>query len=183
MPFSSRAIAQLYGQPQQANVLLLWLSGRGQCHQVLVLDLANQYQVTVRTLAPEKRQELQRQLTEREQLLEIVAMAANFYQHALQQSAGAEALAYLHSRQLSHETIQQFKLGYAPNSWDTLTQYLTVSKKFPVKLVELAGLIIPRKEGTGYFDRFRHRLMLPIWDSRGQIIGFGGVWAKNSPSI
>jgi DNA primase len=141
----------------------------------VVLDLARQYQVSVRTLAPEKRQELQRQLTEREQLLEIVAVAANFYQHALRQNVGRLALAYLQTkRQLKDQTIQDFQLGYAPDSWDTLYQYLTGAKKFPANLVELAGLIIPRKESDGYFDRFRNRLMLPIWDHRGQIIGFGG---------
>jgi DNA primase len=141
----------------------------------VVLDLARQYQVSVRTLAPEQRQELQRQLTEREQLLEIVAVAANFYQHALQQSAGRFALEYLQNkRQLSLQTIKDFQLGYAPDSWDTLYQYLTGAKNFPANLVDLAGLIIPRKESDGYFDRFRNRLMLPIWDQRGQIIGFGG---------
>jgi DNA primase len=104
-----------------------------------------------------------------------VAVAANFYQHALQQNAGRAALEYLQTkRQLTLETIQSFQLGYAPDSWETLAQYLTAAKKFPAKLVELAGLIIPRKESTGYFDRFRNRLMLPIFNGRGQIIGFGG---------
>jgi DNA primase len=141
----------------------------------VVLDLARQYEVSVRTLAPEKRQELQRQLTEREQLLEIVAVAANFYQHALRQNAGRLALDYLQTkRQLSDQTIRDFQLGYAPDSWDTLYQYLTGAKKFSANLVDLAGLIIPRKESDGYFDRFRNRLILPIWDHRGQIIGFGG---------
>jgi DNA primase len=141
----------------------------------VVLDLARQYQVSVRTLAPEKRQELQRQLTEREQLLEIVAVAANFYQHALRQNAGRLALDYLQTkRQLSDQTIRDFQLGYAPDSWDTLYQYLTGAKNFSANLVDLAGLIIPRKESDGYFDRFRNRLILPIWDHRGQIIGFGG---------
>jgi DNA primase len=170
----SKQMYYCFGCQAGGNAIKFLMEVNKRSFAEVVLDLANQYQVTVRTLAPEKRQELQRQLTEREQLSEIVAMAANFYQHTLQQPTGAEALAYLQNRQLSAETIQQFQLGYAPNSWDTLCQYLTVSKKFPAKLVELAGLIIPRKEGSGYFDRFRHRLMLPIWDSRGQIIGFGG---------
>jgi DNA primase len=170
----SKQMYYCFGCQAGGNAIKFLMEVNKRSFAEVVLDLANQYPVTVRTLAPEKRQELQRQLTEREQLTEIVAMAANFYQHTLQQPTGAEAKAYLQRRQLSPATIQQFQLGYAPNSWDTLFQYLTVSKKFPAKLVELAGLIIPRKEGSGYFDRFRHRLMLPIWDSRGQIIGFGG---------
>jgi DNA primase len=141
----------------------------------VILDLARQYQVSIKTLAPEKRQELQRQLTEREQLGEIIAVAANFYHHALSQPQGQAALTYLkEQRQISADTIKDFQLGYSPASWDTLCQYLTVTKKFSVKLVEAAGLIVPRKEGSGYYDRFRDRLMIPIWDINGRVIAFGG---------
>ncbi len=171
----SKQMYYCFGCQAGGNAVKFLMEVNKRSFSEVILDLAGQYQVAVRTLAPEKRQELQRQLTEREQLLEIVAVAANFYQHALQQPAGQAALAYLQTkRQLSIETIRSFQLGYAPDSWETLSQYLTEAKKFPAKLVELAGLIIPRKEGSGYFDRFRHRLMLPIFNSRGQIIGFGG---------
>jgi DNA primase len=171
----SKQMYYCFGCQAGGNAIKFLMEVNKRSFSEVILDLAGQYQVAVRTLAPEKRQELQRQLTEREQLLEIVAVAANFYQHALQQNVGKVALEYLQTkRQLSFETIQGFQLGYAPDSWETLAQYLTEAKKFPAKLVELAGLIIPRKESSGYFDRFRHRLMLPIFDSRGQIIGFGG---------
>jgi DNA primase len=171
----SKQMYYCFGCQAGGNAIKFLMEVNKRSFSEVILDLAGQYQVSVRTLAPEKRQELQRQLTEREQLLEIVAVAANFYQHALQQKAGQAALAYLQTnRQLSLETIRSFQLGYAPDSWETLAQYLTEAKKFPAKLVELAGLIIPRKESAGYFDRFRHRLMLPIFNSRGQIIGFGG---------
>ncbi|HEY9805768.1 MAG TPA: CHC2 zinc finger domain-containing protein, partial [Candidatus Obscuribacterales bacterium] len=81
----------------------------------VVLDLARRYQVNVKTLAPEQRQELQRQLSVREQLYEILSLTAKFYEHALRQSQGQVALDYLqNSRHLSQETIQQFQLGYAP---------------------------------------------------------------------
>lgn len=141
----------------------------------VVLDLARQYNVSVRTLTPEHSQALQRQLTEREQLLEIMAMAVDFYQHALRQPIGQGALEYLsHQRQLANGAIQNFQLGYAPASWDALYHYLVVTKKFPAALVASAGLIVPRQEGNGYFDRFRHRLMIPINDGRGRPIAFGG---------
>ena len=171
----SKQMYYCFGCQAGGNAIKFLMEVNKRSFSEVILDLAGQYQVSVRTLAPEKRQELQRQLTEREQLLEIVAVAANFYQHALQQKAGQVALEYLQTkRQLSLETIRSFQLGYAPDSWETLAQYLTEAKKFPAQLVELAGLIILRKESTGYFDRFRNRLMLPIFNSRGQIIGFGG---------
>lgn len=141
----------------------------------VVLDLARKYQVSVQTLQAEDRQELQRQLSVREQLYEILAITAKFYEHALQQPYGAEALVYLHrDRKLSAETIQTFQLGYAPAGWDTLCKYLVEQKKYPIALVEKAGLLIPRKTGDGYYDRFRNRLMVPIQDSQGRVIGFGG---------
>jgi DNA primase len=130
--------------------------------------------VSVRTLEPEQRQELQRQLSLREQLYEVLAAAAQFYQHALRYS-GEKALQYLETkRQLREDTIQQFGLGYAPAGWETLYRYLVEDKRYPVQLVEKAGLIKPRKEGGGYYDVFRDRLIIPIHDVLGRVIAFGG---------
>ncbi|MBD0303600.1 MAG: toprim domain-containing protein, partial [Tolypothrix sp. T3-bin4] len=72
------------------------------------------------------------------------------------------------------ETIQQFGLGYAPSGWETLYRYLVQDKHYPVQLVEKAGLIKPRKEGGGYYDVFRDRLIIPIRDVQGRVIAFGG---------
>ncbi|MFM9267866.1 DNA primase [Tychonema sp. BBK16] len=142
----------------------------------VVLDLAKTYQVQVKTVEPEHRQELQRQISLREQLYEISALTTKFYEHALRQPQGQEPLAYLKSeRQLSEETIQQFQLGYAPQGWETLYSYLVEQKHYPAQLVEQAGLIVPRKSGgSGYYDRFRNRVMIPIRDTQGRVIGFGG---------
>jgi DNA primase len=142
----------------------------------VVLDLARRYQVPVQTLEPEQRQQLQRQLSLREQLYEILALAAAFYAHALYQPQGQQALAYLREeRRLREDTIQQFQLGYAPVGWETIYKYLVEYKRKPLQQVEQAGLIRPRKPGKGgYYDRFRDRLMIPICDTQGRVIGFGG---------
>jgi len=141
----------------------------------VVLDLARRYQVSVQTLEPEQRQELQRQLSLREQLYEVLAVTAQFYQHALQQPQGQQAFNYLQSsRKLSLATIQQFGLGYAPTGWETLYRYLVEHKRYPVQLLEKAGLIRQRQSGDGYYDYFRDRLVIPIHDSQGRVIGFGG---------
>ncbi len=141
----------------------------------VVLDLSRRYQIPVKTTEPAQQQELQRKLTLREQLYEIVAVAAKFYEHALFQSDGTQALAYLRDeRQLADQTIRHFQLGYAPQGWQTLYGYLVDQKRYPVQLVEQAGLIVPRKEGTGYYDRFRDRIMVPIHDAQNRLIGFGG---------
>ncbi|MFM6246048.1 MAG: DNA primase [Dolichospermum sp.] len=141
----------------------------------VVLDLAKRYQVPVKTLEPEQRQELQRQISLRDQLYTVLASAAQFYQHTLRQSQGQKAREYLTKiRQFQEETIQQFGLGYAPPGWETLYRYLVESKHYPLQLVEQAGLIKPRKEGGGYYDVFRDRLMIPIRDLQGRVIAFGG---------
>jgi len=142
----------------------------------VVLDLAKRYQVSVQTLEPEQRQELQRQISVREQLHEILALTARFFEHALNQPQGKAALEYLTAqRKLSAATMQQFQLGYAPAGWETLFGYLVEQKHYPVALVERAGLIVPRKGTTGsYYDRFRDRLMIPIHDLQGRVVGFGG---------
>ena len=140
----------------------------------VVLDLARRYQVPVTTMEPAQQQALQRSLTLREQLYEIVAITAKFYQHALFQPDGQRALSYLREeRAFSDRTIQQFLLGYAPEGWQTLYGYLVEQKRYPVSLVEQAGLIVPR-QGGGYYDRFRDRLMIPIHDAQNRLIGFGG---------
>ena len=141
----------------------------------VVLDLARRYQIPVKTLEPEQRGELQRQLSLREQLYEILALTTEFYKHALRQPQGQHALTYLQvTRRLSEETIQRFQLGYAPVGWETIYKYLVEQKGKPVQQVEQAGLIVPRKSGGGYYDRFRDRLIIPIHDVRGRVIGFGG---------
>ena len=146
----------------------------------VILELAQRYQVPIKAESPEQHQEFQRQVSLREQLYEILALATSFYQHALRQPQGKVALEYLkNTRQIKEETIQKFQLGYAPNGWETIYGYLVEQKGFPVELVEKAGLIVPRKSGGGYYDRFRDRLMIPIHDIRGKVIGFGGRTLKD----
>lgn len=141
----------------------------------VVLDLAKKYQVPIKTLDAADQQEYQRQVSTRDQLYEILAVTAKFYEHALRQPAGKPALEYVtDQRQFKDEVLQIFQVGYAPGGWATLYSYLVEQKNYPVTLVEKAGLIVPRKEATGYYDRFRDRLMIPILDIQGRVIGFGG---------
>ena len=146
----------------------------------VVLDLARRYQVEVKTVEPEQRKEIQRQLSLREELHRILEVTASFYQHALHQSQGEHALAYLREqRNLEESTINHFQLGYAPAGWETLYRYLVETKRYPVHFVEQAGLIKPRKTGSGYYDVFRDRLIVPIMDLKGKVIGFGGRSLKD----
>ena len=111
---------------------------------------------------------------EKTNLVNITNFAAKFYHSILLNSEyGKVARDYLQKRQINDQSIKNFCLGYAPNSWDALLK-ICKERNIPVELLEKAGLIIPKKEGNGYYDRFRNRLMFPILDARKQVVGFGG---------
>ena len=141
----------------------------------VIIELAQAYSIPVESVEPEKNLELRAQLSRHEQLHQILALAAEFYQHNLRRLDQREKLSYLtEKRQLSNEIIQAFRLGLALNDWTNLGDYLITEKGYSAELVLATGMIIPRKEGDGYYDRFRDRLMIPITDVRGRVIGFGG---------
>ena len=109
----------------------------------------------------------------KERLREINAAAAQYFHNLLLQSSeGARAREYLARREIASETISAFQLGYALDAWEALKGHL-VGRGYEVADILAAGLIIER-EGGGYYDRFRGRLIFPIRDMRGRVIGFGG---------
>lgn len=180
--FSVSQDKQLYycfGCNEGGNTFKFLMEIGKQSFAEVVLDLAHRYQVDIKTVEPEQRQELQRQLTLKEQLYEILAVAASFYRHALHQPQGETALEYLvEQRKLDKTTISNFQLGYAPAGWETLYRYLVEQKRYPVNLVAEAGLIKQRKQNKGYYDVFRDRLIIPILDTHSRIIGFGSRTLK-----
>jgi len=110
-----------------------------------------------------------RQREFKERLYQLGAIAASFYYRILtRHPAAAQARDYLHQRGLQEETTRLFELGYAPDRVDALVNHLR-QQGFKLQEIEQAGLSISRK-----VDRFRGRLMFPIKDSRGRVIGFGG---------
>lgn len=130
--------------------------------------LAQRAGVELRPQRPE--QEAEEQAHQR--LREALEAAALFYRHMLKESsAGEKVQEYLQGRGLREETIEQFEIGYAPASWDALLGYLK-QKGFTVQEQMEAGLLSER-DGGGLYDRFRHRIMFPIRDARGQMAGFG----------
>lgn len=122
-------------------------------------------------LLPTFNPEIQNQKT---RLLDIVKVSAEFFQKKLQDpTIGKQASNYLHSRGLSEETIQDFGLGLALNEWDSLSTFL-VQKGIKQNDIFLSGMTIKRDRGDGYYDRFRNRIMFPLRDVHGTIVGFGG---------
>ena len=123
---------------------------------------------------PPSREERERS-TLGEQIRRVNGLAADYFAGALQSPAGEGAREYLRNRGIGAEAISTFRLGFAPEGWRNLLDFLD-KKAVPPKLVEQAGLAIPRAgEGErGHYDRFRGRLMIPIEDVDGHVIAFGG---------
>ena len=141
----------------------------------VVLELARRYQLPVETVDGPQQERLRQQLSRREALHRVLALAAGWFQSQLRSPEGAAALAYLRqSRGLSEATIDAFALGYAPERWDGLLSHLQQVEGMAPELLEAAGLVVPRRGGDGFYDRFRHRVMVPIRDRQGRVIGFGG---------
>ncbi len=109
-------------------------------------------------------------------LHELMAAASRFFEQNLKDSARARA--YLQSRGVDAETESKFALGYAPDSWNALLTRFGTSEDERRRLLQ-SGLVIERdtrggERQTGFYDRFRDRLMFPIRDSRGRVLAFGG---------
>jgi DNA primase len=108
----------------------------------------------------------------RERLYRINEAATEYYHHVLTTTkTGATARAYLTRRYIMPETVREFRLGFSPDAWETIKEYLLGKGYTERELVEV-GLIIEKEEG-GSYDRFRNRLMFPICDIQGRVTGFG----------
>ena len=142
---------------------------------------------------PERREmtaEQKEEVSQRDRLLKVMAASAHFYREQFQGNAGLIARDYARKRGLSRETLEKFGIGYAPDAWDELKNALIgrkygfadddciatgmlIEKKSDEE--EIGGLFAPTKQQPRRaYDRYRHRLMFPIWDESGRVIAFGG---------
>ena len=108
----------------------------------------------------------------KDELLEIMESASSAYHQSMQQWTPNAAADYLTRRGVGQEIWRKYGFGYAPDSWDYILSRL--GRKHSVEKLEVAGLVLPRKSGSGHYDRFRNRLMVPIHSEAGNVIGFGG---------
>ncbi|MFZ4631823.1 MAG: DNA primase [Patescibacteria group bacterium] len=139
---------------------------------------------TLRLLAPKAGVTLQYEnpdnYSKRNRLLDILEIAGKYYAHVLNNATGKVAKDYLAKRELKENTISEWSLGYSPDSWDSLYSFLKArpltGKKYTDDEILAAGLIIKKDRAvTGsrsYYDRFRDRIMFPIWDVNNNLIAF-----------
>ncbi len=115
--------------------------------------------------------------TETERLREVLAAATDFFVARLKTEPSAER--YLAERGLSSTTIETWRLGWAPAAWRTLFEHLS-ARGFPPALLEQSGLVVSRA-GGGHFDRFRGRVMFPLFDAAGRPVAFSGRYLAPAP--
>lgn len=130
--------------------------------------LAKRVGITIESYRPTS------QDSQKKRLLNAMDLAAEYYHFLLtKHESGKSGLEYLRKRGITNESISQFKLGWAPNSWRSVSDFLVKKKGYGDSELELTGMVIKSDRG-GYYDRFRGRVMFPLRDHRGVVVGFSG---------
>ncbi len=120
--------------------------------------------------------------SEQEAILEALRFAARFFHERLvSEPDGEAARQYLKGRGIPPASARRFGLGYAPDRWDGLVTAAEAAHVSP-EVLERAGLVLRRREGDGWYDRYRHRLIFPILSHVGKVLGFGGRILVKDPS-
>jgi DNA primase len=153
-----------------------------------IRQLAERYGIQlVETRSEQERKQDNEAKRRRDELFAVNQAAATYFQQCLKtHELRAYALTELtrrglemgHLTPIQAETVEAFKLGYAPAGWDGLSQYLKAAG-LSLQAAEKAGLVAPRRTGGGYYDRFRHRLMFAVMDLTGRVCAFSGRMLEN----
>jgi DNA primase len=177
---ASKQIFHCFGCSAGGNVLSYVMKYHGLTFPEAAKMLARKYNIPIETkdIDPAKRKEFHL----KEGLFRLNKTVMGIYFDELKNlspknkpddKTGDKAGIYLKKRGISDDIILQFKLGFSPDKWETIVKVLK-EKKIPKNIAVQCGLILERKQKTGYYDRFRNRIMFPIFDVNMQVAGFGG---------
>ncbi|MFW6147010.1 MAG: DNA primase [Thermodesulfobacteriota bacterium] len=167
----NKQIFHCFGCGRGGDVFTFWMEYHNLSFPQSLEDLAERYHVAL----PQRRDPAgeQKRAKIKQELFTINKLACTYFHQVLLNSAkGKPGRDYLSKRGISDKVISKFKLGYAVNRWDGLTEYMR-AKDYSLGGAARAGLIVGKADGT-YYDRFRNRVMFPIFDLNDHIIGFGG---------
>ncbi|MYK58368.1 MAG: DNA primase [Rhodospirillaceae bacterium] len=164
-----KAFYHCFGCGAHGDVIRFVTETEGLTFPEAVGKLAGMAGMEVPKATPEERQRAERAKS----LQDACEAALRFFRRRLNEPAGADALAYLRQRGVKPETIEAFRLGWAPDGRVALKQALT-GEGFPETMLVEAGLLVKPEDGGDSYDRFRGRVIFPIADRRGRVIAFGG---------
>ncbi|MBW2619309.1 MAG: DNA primase [Deltaproteobacteria bacterium] len=164
-------IFKCFGCGEGGSVFQFLMKHVGLSFPEAVRELAKTYHVPLPR--PQASPQEKKQLQAREELLAVCGQAAGYFADRLKSRQGLGARTYLKERGIPDEVTGRFQLGWADDRWDGLLNHFRAQGASPARLKE-AGLIMSRRSGTGYYDRFRGRLIFPIQDAAGRVVAFGG---------
>lgn len=166
-----RQVFKCFGCGEAGDVYTFLMKTEGWDFREALEELAKRAGVKLKDFAPTA------QLRTKETIISVCILAAKFYNYLLlSHPTGEKARKYLLSRGIKRDLWEKFSLGYSPEGWEKTLQFLT-KRKFSISDLSIAGLVVSRNTGgssRGFYDRFRDRLMFPLKDSRGTILGFSG---------
>jgi DNA primase len=167
-----KQIFYCFGCGAGGNVFSFLMKNDGLSFPEAARSLARRYGIDLPTRKMSTHEK--KRLTERETILTLNGEAMSFFCDCLlSEDHGQQAKGYLLKRGMTRKTIDEFKLGFAPDGWDHLVRHFHSRRKSD-QMVLKAGLIVPRKKGEGHYDRFRNRIIFPIFNAQNQAVGFGG---------
>ncbi len=138
------------------------------------VDFKESLRILAQKAGVELRREDPKVRSEKAKLYDISELACSFFEKQLHKgSAGKEAKKYLSDRGITEESMKEWRLGYAPDSWQGLSDFL-VGKGFKREDVTKAGLALKSQNKNTFYDRFRGRIIFPVFSLSSQVIGFGG---------
>ncbi len=161
-----RGIFKCFGCGKGGNVFTFLMEYHGISFTEAVRMVAHRIGIDI----PEQQAQDAPIRSEKEQLYRVLQAATDFFVQQLHSPAGQKARLYLERRGIRKQIIEQFQLGYAPAGWDALQNTLR-QQGFSPELLVKAGLVVETEKSV--YDRFRHRLIFPIFHSFGQVVGFG----------
>ena len=169
---ASKQIFHCFGCSAGGNVLSYVMKYHGITFPEAAKMMARKYNITIET--KEIDPAIKRQLNLKENLFRLNKIVMGTYFDELKNSKKGEiARQYLKGRGILDDTIELFRLGFSPDNWDTIVKVLK-ERKISKNIAVQSGLILERKQNNGYYDRFRNRIMFPIFDINMQVAGFGG---------
>ena len=167
---SEKQLFHCFGCGIGGDVFTLVMEKENLSFPVALKYLAQKYNIAL----PQEKKFSPQRIKLKEKLFKINENALAFFKKNLfNTQEGKKAYDYLKKRNISEEVIQKLKIGYALNSWDSLLTFFQ-SKNISPNDLEKAGLVLPRQKKQGYYDRFRGRIIFPIFDLRGKVVAFGG---------
>lgn len=173
-----KQIFHCFGCSVGGNVFNFLMQQEGLTFPEAAKSLARRYGIKI--YSQKLSQEQKKEISEKEALFAVNNHAKDYFRRCLNETrAGKNAMAYLTGRGISRKIIDDFSLGYAPDGWSNVLNFL-LKKNISAKMIEIAGLIVPREGKNGYYDRFRNRVIFPIFNIRRQVTGFGARVMDNS---